>query len=351
MPINIPVVLDGILTATADKANAEARIAAYRGILDTEARQRLATEGAAPSWNTPTMGKVRLDPPGNWTASVADDKAYGEHVAQHHPTEATVALYFNATDVDAALTALGFAGVTPTDSRIEVRPAYTTALLASATIDVIEAETDPETGEPDGERTFIVADGTGTVVPGLSAARTPAKLVVSLDRERRTRALDEATLGTNALLAAAGLDDAPALDPDAVHAARVELEALAVDQLATIAKARELPSSGTKATLAERIARAEVMTNQVIRPAVDQAVAAHPDAVTAVDMATAALAPGVADASDKAAAAILGTGASRDVLRLKARALGLPAGGTKAEVAATLAAAGVTAADLAEAQA
>lgn len=264
MSISIPDLLEGILEATAAEAAAKARIVAYRGALEDEARRRLAADGAAPSWNAPELGKVRLEPAGAWSATVADPAAFGSYVAEHHPTEATAVLALSAGDLEAALEALEFAGIKPLDTNLEVRSAWSGPFLAGLALDVDEEELDDGTVD----RTVTAADTTtGSIVPGIGVTRSAAKLVVSLDRGRRTAVVEEARTSANAAIADAIGEDQAAADLAALDVTRRELEGLHGDQLATIAKAHGLGSSGTKAALAERIARAEHATGKVVRPA------------------------------------------------------------------------------------
>jgi hypothetical protein len=263
--VHIPTLLEGILEATAAEAAAKARIATLRAALEDEARRRLAAEGAAPSWTTPQLGKVRLDPPSEWAATVADPAAFGSFVAEHYPTEATAIVAIPASDLEDVLQALKFIDVTPVgEVRVEVRSAWEEPYVAGLVVDV--EETQLEDGAVD--RTITVVDpDSGQLVEGMTATRKPAKLVVSLDRDRRTAAITQAQASASALLDAASDEDEPGPDLDELHARRVELEGLHATTLTTIAKAHDLGSSGTKAELAERIARAELATGNVIRPA------------------------------------------------------------------------------------
>lgn len=262
--VHIPTLLEGILEATAAEAHAKARITTLRAALEDEARRRMAADGAAPSWNAAQLGKVRLDPAGAWEAKITAPEEFGSYVAEHYPTEAGVVLYLNAADAADALQALEFIGVTPTNTRVEVRPAWADGYLKGLDVDVTEERDD----SAQVTRTVVAADTTtGAVVPGIGVTRSEAKLVVSLDRDRRTAAITEARSTATALVeAASGDDDAP-VDLDELDRRRVELEGLHGDALAAIAKGHGLGSSGTKASLAERIARAELATGNVIRPA------------------------------------------------------------------------------------
>lgn len=263
MSIHVPTLLEGILEATAIKAQAEARIVTIRAALEAEARRRLTVEGAAPAWTTPQLGRVRLDPAGKWEARVADDDTFGSYVAEHYPTEATVVVYLNAPDAAEAIQALEFIGVTPTATRVEVRPAWVTSYLKGLAVDVEEERDD----NAQVIRTVTAVDDIG-VVPGIGVTRSETKLVVTLDAARRTAAVDEARSTATALVDAATEDDDEApVDHAALDARRQQLEALHADQLATIADGHGLGRSGTKAALAERIARAELATGLIVRPA------------------------------------------------------------------------------------
>lgn len=266
--LHIPTLLEAILEATATEQAAKARIASLRAAIEDEARRRYAADGAAPSWNTPALGKVRLDPEGDWTAAVADPAAFGSWVAEHYPTEATAVIPIAASDLADALQALEFIGVTPAgDVRVEVRSAWEEALTKRAAVDVDDQR------DEDGqliERTVTIVDpDTGLLVDGMTANRKPARLVVSLDRDRRTAAISGAVVEVEALVTEASGDEAAVADYLELHQRRRDLEGLAAAQLSTIAKAHNLGGTGTKAELAERIARAELATGNVIRPASD----------------------------------------------------------------------------------
>lgn len=349
MSIRIPDLLDGILEATALEASAKARIAAIRAALEDEARRRHAAEGAAPSWKAAGAGTVRFDPPGDWTPTVADPRAFGSFVAEHYPTEATAVLRLPAADLEAALAALAFAGIGHAEEpRVEVRDAWQTAYLKGLTVDVEETDHD-EAGNVL-ERTFTLVDDEGLLVEGLTGTRSAGKLVVSLDRDRRVAAIDTARAEAEELVAVATGADQAGPDPDALRARRVELEGLHADQLAAIAKARDLGSSGTKAALAERIARHEAATGHVIAPASSVAPTIHRATVDALEVENVAAVDVIGDLVDRLVAesplahAIerLEDGRSREVLRQAAKARGISAAGTKRDVARRLAEAGVT---------
>lgn len=362
--VHIPTLLEGILEATAAEAHAKARITTLRAALEDEARRRMAADGAAPSWNAAQLGKVRLDPAGAWEAKVTAPEEFGSYVAEHYPTEAGVVLYLNAADAADALQALEFIGVTPTNTRVEVRPAWADSYLKGLDVDV----TEERDASAQVTRTVVAADTTtGAVVPGIGVTRSEAKLVVSLDRDRRTAAITEARSTATALVEAASGDDADPVDLDELDRRRVELEGLHGDALAAIAKGHGLGSSGTKASLAERIARAELATGHVIRPAsdpslvvtewVDQQHGDGPEAqdplpegteVEEVTTVPAPREPYVGDAGHAGhvdpydAGQELDKAHSREALRKAAKAHNLSAAGTKAEVIGRLVAAGVT---------
>lgn len=375
--LHIPTLLEAILEATATEQAAKARIASLRAAIEDEARRRYAADGAAPSWNTPALGKVRLDPEGDWTPAVADPAAFGSWVAEHHPTEATAVVPIAAADLADALQALEFIGVTPAgDVRVEVRSAFEEALVKRAAVDVTEDR------DEDGaliERTVTVVDtDTGLLVDGLTAHRKPARLVVSLDRDRRTAAIEVATHEAEDLVQSASGDEPAVADYLELHQRRHDLEGLAAAQLSTIAQAHGLGSSGTKAELAERIARAELATGNTIRPAATIATEVEPDLAPVGVVAEVTL---DRDLADRLAAEVerldtppplpddveveevttlpvdqpveevpdagptnraLLDGLSREVLRGYAKSVGISAAGTKGDLLDRLDAAGVT---------
>lgn len=249
MPLKIPALLDAILEATAAEASAKARITIVRATLEDEARRRFVEEGAAPSWNAPGAGKVRFDPPGEPAAVVADADAFGKWVAEQYPTEVVQSLEVPGEHVAAAAQALTFAGV-PHEVVDAVRSSWSRTFLEAA-----DVEEDTPENEDDGPATYTVWDPeSGEAIPGLSAHRSPGKLVVSLDRDRRTLALEDARAQADAIIAGAD-PDAPDLAD--LNARRQELEGWHSGILSAYAKRLELSGSGTKAELAERIARTE----------------------------------------------------------------------------------------------
>lgn len=169
--------LTEVLTATADKTRAEARIARLRAVLDAEARRRHAEEGAAPSWKARGLGAVRLDGADAPLAPYVDDpEAVASYVAERAPSETVATITVPAGHLEAALEALDLGGVVVEGSRVEVRPAYLERLLDE--LEAIDADT--------------VADpSSGAVVPGVRATRPAARLVVALDRDAKARVLAE----------------------------------------------------------------------------------------------------------------------------------------------------------------
>lgn len=262
MGIDVPTILDALLEATADEATAKARIASLRASLEEEARRRFTTERAAPSWNAPELGKVRFDPPGKWEAMVVDDKAWGSWVAERHPSEATGVIRLPARLLGEAIQALEFAVMgdgDTMDATVEVRPAWSSTFLGQLTVDV-EETTDPETLAVD--REFTITDADGQLVDGVTGTRSAAKLVVSLDRDRRTQAIESARSAAGALIEVAQTDEGPEVDREELDERRRYLEGLHADVLAAYAARLELSKSGTKAELAERIARTEAITGR-----------------------------------------------------------------------------------------
>lgn len=339
MTVRIPDLLDAILEATADEATAKARIAGIRAVLEDEARRRFQAEGAAPTWTAPQLGKVRYDAPGSWRAMVHDHDAFGSWVAEHYPSEATGVIRVPADQLETVMAAIGFALSEEVRAAVsvavEVRPAWSGTFLEGLAVDVEETTTDEGT-----DREFTIADPiSGEIVPGTTGTRSSAKLVVSLDRDRRTIALTEARETAEAIIAKATEGEAP---PEADRAAldhrRRELEGMPAEVLTEVARRMELGASGTKPALAERIARAEALAGHEF-PIHRLAVTDEPAPEPAEDEPERGT---VEYLEAKRAEAIEACG-SREQLRAYAKANGVPPSGTKTDVAKRLAAAGHTA--------
>lgn len=364
MGIDVPTILDALLEATADEATAKARIASLRASLEEESLRRFITERAAPSWNAPDLGKVRFDPPGKWEAMVADHDAFGSWVAEHHPSEATGVIRLPAALLEEALMAIGFAlgeyGQPNTvTSSVEVRPAWSSTFLGKLAVDV--EETPPTATLGDGEhevndgpnRTFTITDpDTGELVDGVTGTRSAAKLVVSLDRDRRTQAIESARSAATALLEVAQTDERPEVDREELDERRRYLEGLHADVLAAYAGRLELSKSGTKAELAERIARTEAITGRREIVPASAVEGPHGNATTMTlgeALAVQELVKGLEDGARQSAAeetAAIIDGRSREQLRAFAKAKGLSAAGTKPQVITRIVDAGHTARDV-----
>lgn len=261
MTIKIPALLDEVLTATADEVSAKARISIVRATLEDEGRRRLADEGAAPTWNAKGAGTVRYQEAGDWSAIVAAPQEFASYVAEHHPDNVTATVILNAADLAAVLEAIEFTGVRPLRSELEVREPFGSALLKGLTVSVEETERDT-----DGvlERVFTITDvdettGESRVVPGVSAAKSPAKLVVSLDKTRKADAVAAATKAAEEAIARATvLDDESTPTPDAepVRQLTDRIAAAHADVGQRLAQALGLSTSGTKVDLARRVALA-----------------------------------------------------------------------------------------------
>lgn len=365
MTVRIPKLLEAILGATADKTAAEVKIKGLREVLTDEAKTRLATEGAAPTWKARGFGTVRYDEAGEWTAQVSDTSAFGSYVAERHPTEAITTITVDARKLEDALAALEFAGITPTATMVEVREPFRTSLLESLLVDVEETEHD------DGhvEREFTITTAQGEIVPGVHGARSAPKLVVSLDRDAKRSALEVAQAEADELVANATVLD----DDDAVKAIEEEataavaahqaeaphgspttmsageamavagkreaaLAALSEEQAATVVEPAEL-SVGASALARHKAYEAELAAKRA-------AAEGRADVVAAATPVDAPVAPSSSDATpgdDNPAVLAMEAAGNREQLRALARRKGLAPGGTKRDVALALVAAGATA--------
>lgn len=217
MALRIPTLLEAILEATALEAAAKARISALRKVLDEEARRRYAEDGAAPTWKARDAGVVRFDAPGDWTATVADPAAFGSYLAERHPEEVLGVIYVTAPDLADATQALEFIGVKPVETRTEVRQPFGGKYLEGLVVDVEEDAHDDGTVD----RTITVVDpDTGQLVDGVTATRAngAGRLVVTLDKVRKARALEAAHADAAHVLAEATggreVPDDPSLPAD-----------------------------------------------------------------------------------------------------------------------------------------
>ena len=235
---------------------------------------------------------------------VHDHDAFGSWVAEHYPSEATGVIRVPADQLETVMAAIGFALSEEVSAAVsvavEVRPAWSGTFLEGLAVDVEETTTDEGTA-----REFTIADPiSGELVPGTTGTRSGAKLVVSLDRDRRTIALTEARETAEAIIAKATEGEAP---PEADRAAldhrRRELEGMPAEVLTEVARRMEL------------VTARRWMGNSW--PARASALAIRAEAIEACG--------------------------SREQLRAYAKANGVPPSGTKTDVAKRLAAAGHTA--------
>jgi hypothetical protein len=262
MTVHIPTLLEGILDATADEVAAKSRVQGFRAVLEDEARRRVIDEGAAPSWKA-TAGTVRYQDIGPWTATVIDPQVFASHVADHHPEHVTATVVLDATDLEAALEALEFAGVKPLRSELEVRDPFGTAYLKGLNVDVAEiGQRDSEGHDLHMHREFTITHvdtdtGEAVVVPGTSAARTPGKLVVTLDKDAKAKAVEAAASAASQLVATATVlptEAAPPADAIARTALIETLVARPAELVTSIAKALDLSQTGTRLELATKVA-------------------------------------------------------------------------------------------------
>lgn len=343
--ISIPALLDGILTATAEEASAKARIARYRATLEETARERYRTEGAAPTWKAPGAGTVAFTAPGEWKATIGDPVAFAEWAAQNHPANVAATINLNADDLEAALNALRFAGIEAT-ATVTPRPAWVGTWLDSLEVEVTEP-----TDEHD-ERTHVIVDPTDGLLPdGLTITRSTGGLRVTLDRDRRSAAIRAAEeQATQTITSATPEASVPALADRQAHveARRRELEGMTVADLRALAAEAEVPASGTKAVLAERIARTEALGGNATGDLLDTPASraylteqGNPSESVPAGQPDEQTTPSVAEQDvDDAAARLLEHSAEQ--LRVTARRAGLPVSGNKVTLAERLATAGVT---------
>ena len=387
MALRIPTLLNAILEATALEAAAKARITALRKVLDEEARRRYAEDGAAPTWKARDAGVVRFDAPGEWAATIADEAAFGSYLAERHPEEVLGVIYVNATDLADTLQALGFIGVTPLETRTEVRQPFAGKYLEGLVVDVEEDQHDDGTVD----RTVTVVDpDTGQLVDGVTATRANAagRLVVTLDRAAKARALEAAAADAAHVLAEA--TGGEALRTEVAQVPAVEGRVVSLEEAVAagvVRPASELPATVTPEEAARRAAGHHRIpyvgdgadgarrSAQIDREEADgldledprhteRLESAHRWDLQAEELEALALLPSNAgphgnastvslgealalqDNPSDGALAALEAAANREELRRLARAKGVNPGGTKRDVVERLYAAGVRAEDL-----
>lgn len=185
-----------LLVAEAHAAAYKAQAEAIRAELDAEARRRLATEGAAPSWKVKGRGTVLLAD-GDPKPSVADNRALVAWLREHHPTEfvasATLTVDLSglsdghAANVAAMLNTVvaRMPGRAQLSTDEAPRLAFLTALTTGAA-DGYAVVPDPE----DDDAPARVFTASGEIVPGLVVTRR-RYLSVRLDKEAKARAVAE----------------------------------------------------------------------------------------------------------------------------------------------------------------
>lgn len=192
--------LRALLELTAEQHHIARRIDLIRARIDERARTQFATTGAAPVWKLPKLGQIRLD------GIDPDPKPYVENeaelaswLAQRQPTEVTATIEVPADKLEAALEVLGFAEIPIDRSEVTPRPAGVGQLLKHATL--VEDDDAPKNAR----RWFVVDEETGEVVPGLAGRLSSSpRLVVSVDKDRKAAAVDQADREDAEITAQAG---------------------------------------------------------------------------------------------------------------------------------------------------
>ncbi|KWW97381.1 hypothetical protein LI90_4353 (plasmid) [Carbonactinospora thermoautotrophica] len=180
-------VIQRLLQLTREQTRIKAQIDQLRARVDARAREEWQRTGAAPRWSARGLGSVRLDGADLGPRPyVKNETDFANYVAQRWPSEVIATIEVPADRLEEAVEALQFADI-PTTARVQVRSAWARQYLES-----LDVEQDQE---PDGtpmNEWFAIDPETGEVVPGVSAAVNPPKLVVTLDREVKAKAVEEA---------------------------------------------------------------------------------------------------------------------------------------------------------------
>ncbi|WP_288797817.1 SAP domain-containing protein [uncultured Arsenicicoccus sp.] len=267
--------VDTILTATVDKTRAEALIAKARASLKDRLTDIAAEQGGSPTIKAKGRGAVRLDLESDWLPLVTDHDAFASHIAERRPGVAGV-IRVPASSLEAALDALDAVGITDPDVSLDVPSIVRDDYLNDVQI---TAEDVP------GGRVFTATHinpetGEATDVPGVQGTRTPARLVVTLDRDAKRAAVDEGVAQADTLDApddpepagwvepplpvwALNADSATDADTDAANAALIEAQhptrpatiydGYTVLELKRALRALDLPQTGRKPDLIDRL--------------------------------------------------------------------------------------------------
>jgi post-segregation antitoxin (ccd killing protein) len=253
--LKIDLALQALLGATEDQARAKATVDTIRGRLEEAARERTAQDGAAPTWKSPGYGAVRWDVPAAPVITVTKPEEFASFLAERQPDAVTATITVPAAQLEQALSALGFSGITDLTSAVTAKPGAaeqwltTNAEIVGTTEGFVVRELVDQGGE-------LVQ---GSPVIGVIAALKQPRLVVTLDAKRKQAA---AAAGVEA--AADTLEDAGAYADNPVSvlpSPRPEPDLSGVRYSATQPKAHlvtacvsaGLPSSGTRAQLADRL--------------------------------------------------------------------------------------------------
>lgn len=255
--MNIAATLRALLEADLERERATARKDHLRAQLATLYEQRWHDDGAAPAGNVKGLGKARwdvYDP----TPAVVDGSAFGSWAAQRHPKAVTTTITVPPGELERALQALSFAGVTVVKSEATVTHEAAKHILTDA-VSGAEMDDDPAT-------TWVPNEHTGAyeVVPGVQMLKKAPRLVVSLDPSTKRDALATVQARLEAELAAADAVDLAGDDqPTPAPATPVqEYDAATVDpfidwtmaEIRLALRARGVSDlRGTKAVLRQRL--------------------------------------------------------------------------------------------------
>lgn len=199
--MNVRTAIERLLEATAAQTAIKVRIDRLRTDLHREAVTRWQADGAAPTWKAKGLGTVRLDgADADRRAKVVDASEFTSWLAQRQPAAVDARIRLHPDQLEPALEALRFAGVTVTGADLDADPHVTADILANLHLtieggDVYEGDQDPVTRQWETVVAHTLDNTTGELVqvPGIGAhPPAPPKLVVSLDAERKRQLLEDA---------------------------------------------------------------------------------------------------------------------------------------------------------------
>lgn len=184
--------LHDVLELEAEKKRLQTRLDLIRGRLSEAFIEEFRRTNAAPTWKLPKLGQVRLDGiNGEPAPYVSDEAEFANWLAQRYPTEVVANIVLaDTTQLDDALAALEFAGVSTSQATVTPRPT-----AAKMVFNAVELVAQHDEDAPPEDHAWMVVDSDGEVIPGASArASSEPRLVVAVDTQLKADMVAQAEL-------------------------------------------------------------------------------------------------------------------------------------------------------------